>query len=165
MMPCPAYRCSKTEPQAVRHHDNFHVFNILPVTTLRTIDLGGKKNSGPLFSRFCAEMRVFFEVNSAPEYVHQRRVARASANTLGSISSTLAKTAKDGAPSVRLGDKRNAGMTTDTAIPGRGRRSGSPAARCDVGYTNPGVRPQSFPWRRDPSSWRFRFARQWRRLT
>jgi len=26
--------------------------------------------SGPLFSRFCAKMRVFFEVFSAPEYVH-----------------------------------------------------------------------------------------------
>jgi hypothetical protein len=31
---------------------NFHVLNILPLTTLRTIDLGGKKIYGLLFSRF-----------------------------------------------------------------------------------------------------------------
>jgi hypothetical protein len=61
---------SKTEPQPLRHRRNFHVLNILPVTTLRTIDLGGKKISGPLFSRFWAEMSVFFEGKYAPEYVH-----------------------------------------------------------------------------------------------
>jgi len=33
-------------------HDNPNVLNILPVTTLRTIDLAGKKNPGPLFSIF-----------------------------------------------------------------------------------------------------------------
>jgi hypothetical protein len=53
--------------------DNFHVLNIVPLTTLRTIDLGGKKNSGPLFSRFCPEQRVFFEGDSAPECVHPKR--------------------------------------------------------------------------------------------
>ena len=52
-----------------RSRDNSHVVNILPLTTLRTIDLGGKKNSDPLFSRFCAEQSVFFEGNSAPEFV------------------------------------------------------------------------------------------------
>ena len=62
----------ETEPQAARHGDNSHVSKILPVTTLRTIDLGGKKISDPLFSRFCAEMRVFFEQNVAPKYVHVR---------------------------------------------------------------------------------------------
>jgi len=68
MMPMPGFTVvPKTEPQAIGHHDNSHVSNILPVTTLRTIDLGGKKKSGPLFSGFCAKMRVFFEVNSAPE--------------------------------------------------------------------------------------------------
>jgi hypothetical protein len=56
----------ETEPQAARHRDNSHVFWILSVTTLRTIDLGGKKIFDPLFSRFCAEMRVFFERNLAP---------------------------------------------------------------------------------------------------
>ena len=50
---------------------NFHVSNILPVTTLRTIDLAGKKNSSLLFSIFCGEMRVFLEVNSAPQSVHE----------------------------------------------------------------------------------------------
>ncbi len=38
---------------------NFNVSKILPLTTFRTIDLGGKKNSDPLFSRFCRETRVF----------------------------------------------------------------------------------------------------------
>jgi hypothetical protein len=40
---------------------NSNVSKILPVTTFRTIDLGGKKNSSPLFSRFCEEQRVFFD--------------------------------------------------------------------------------------------------------
>ena len=38
---------------------NFNVSKILPLTTFRTIDLGGKKNSDPLFSIFCREARVF----------------------------------------------------------------------------------------------------------
>jgi len=54
---------------AIREHDNPNVLNILPVTTLRTIDLEGKKNSDPLFSRFWVETRDFFEVNYAPECV------------------------------------------------------------------------------------------------
>ena len=61
---------SKMEPQAVGVHSNCNVLNILPVTTFRTIDLEGKKNSSPLFSIFCAEQRVFFEGNSAPKCVH-----------------------------------------------------------------------------------------------
>ncbi len=40
---------------------NSNVSKILPVTTFRTINLGGKKNSSPLFSTFCEEQRVFFE--------------------------------------------------------------------------------------------------------
>lgn len=35
---------------------------ILPVTTLKTIDLGGTRIFGPLFSRFCPEQRVFLLV-------------------------------------------------------------------------------------------------------
>jgi hypothetical protein len=46
--------------------NNSHVFYILPVTTLRTIDLEGKKISDPLFSRFCEETRFFFGGISAP---------------------------------------------------------------------------------------------------
>jgi hypothetical protein len=34
------------------HHRNSNVLKILPVTTLRTIDLGSKKYSGSLFSIF-----------------------------------------------------------------------------------------------------------------
>jgi hypothetical protein len=49
----------KTELQAVGEHRNSNVFNILPVTTLRTIDLEGKKNSDSLFSRFCGKSSVF----------------------------------------------------------------------------------------------------------
>src|SRR5271155_164593 len=48
---------------------NSNVFKILPLTTFRTIDLGGGKISDPLFSIFCAEARVFFDVFSAPKYV------------------------------------------------------------------------------------------------
>ena len=55
--------------KAVGYHANPNVSRILPLTTLRTIDLAGRKISGSLFSRFCAEMRVFFEVFSAPECV------------------------------------------------------------------------------------------------
>jgi hypothetical protein len=45
---------------------NSNVSKILPVTTLRTIDLGGKKISSRLFSIFWTKMRVFFEGNVAP---------------------------------------------------------------------------------------------------
>jgi hypothetical protein len=60
-------RSSKTGLQAAGDRDNLHVSNILPVTTLRTIDLGGKKKSDSLFSRFWAETRFFFEVNSGAD--------------------------------------------------------------------------------------------------
>jgi hypothetical protein len=59
----------KTELQAVSERRNFNVFNILPVTTLRTIDLEGKKNSDPLFSRFCGKLSFFFEGILAPKKV------------------------------------------------------------------------------------------------
>jgi hypothetical protein len=36
----------------VGYQSNSNVSKILPVTTFRTIDLGGRKISGPLFSRF-----------------------------------------------------------------------------------------------------------------
>ena len=45
-------RSSKTELQAPGRNDNSNVSNILPLTTFRTIDLEGNKNSSPLFSRF-----------------------------------------------------------------------------------------------------------------
>ena len=61
------------ELRAVRCNDNSNVSKILPLTTLRTIDLGGKKISGCLFSRFCGKTRVFFEGNVAPEIVHEAR--------------------------------------------------------------------------------------------
>jgi hypothetical protein len=53
---------------------NSNVSKILPLTTFRTIDLGDKKISGRLFSRFCAEARVFFEVFIAQEYVQLAEV-------------------------------------------------------------------------------------------
>jgi hypothetical protein len=55
------------------NHANSHVSKILPLTILRTIDLGGKKNSTPLFSRFCAKTEIFFEEYSAPKSVHRNR--------------------------------------------------------------------------------------------
>jgi hypothetical protein len=59
--PFASFTCrSKTESQAVGGHRNSNVMNILPLTTLRTIDLEGKKNSGPLFSRFCVNFESFF---------------------------------------------------------------------------------------------------------
>jgi hypothetical protein len=67
--------CSKAGAQAVTLGDNSHVSNILPLTTFRTIDLGGKEFSDPLFSGFCAEMRVFFEENPAPEYVQMSQAS------------------------------------------------------------------------------------------
>src|SRR5271157_2506175 len=54
------------EPQILRHRRNFNVYKILPVNTLRTIDLGGKNSPDPLFSRFCGEQRVFLRV-----FLHQ----------------------------------------------------------------------------------------------
>src|SRR5271156_5406352 len=57
---------------------NSNVSNILTLTTLRTIDLGGQKNADPLFSGFCGEMGVFFEVDSAPQSVHQAIPRRTS---------------------------------------------------------------------------------------
>jgi hypothetical protein len=60
---------SKRELRASTPHHNSNVLNILRVTTLRTIDLGGKKNSGPLFSRFCGKLSVFFQGNFAPKLV------------------------------------------------------------------------------------------------
>ena len=63
-------RTAKTKLQTAERGHNLHVVYILPVTTFRTIDLGGKKNSNPLFSRFCAELSVFFEGNLAPKMVH-----------------------------------------------------------------------------------------------
>ena len=75
----PAYRGGLgPKAQAVGRHGNFNVSKILPLTPLRTIDLGGKKSSDPLFSRFCAETRVFFEVNSAPKNVQSLRFASRS---------------------------------------------------------------------------------------
>jgi hypothetical protein len=47
------------ELHAIGKRHNLNVLRILPVTTFRTIDLEGKKNSDPLFSRFCAEESVF----------------------------------------------------------------------------------------------------------
>jgi hypothetical protein len=119
--------CSKTEPQAIGHRDNSHVSKILPVTTFRTIDLGGKKNSSPLFSRFCAEMRFFFEVNSAPEYVHQRQVARASATSAASFP-TLAKNARMGHP--RFGSGRETRMTTAEVLAASGKKPGDSPLIC-----------------------------------
>jgi hypothetical protein len=74
--------CSpKTEPQAVEPHRNSNVWNILPVTTLRTIDLRGTKNSDRLFSRFCTEMRAFFEGHIAPKRVQLEHALRAGRAT------------------------------------------------------------------------------------
>jgi hypothetical protein len=50
------------ELRAAWNRRNSHVLKILPVTTFRTIDLEGKKNSSLLFSRFCEELGVFFRV-------------------------------------------------------------------------------------------------------
>src|ERR1700680_4891794 len=69
--PLPSFvRRPRTNRGAVVEHRNSNVSNILPVTTLRTIDLGGKKNSDPLFSRFCGKLSVFFEGICAPKLVH-----------------------------------------------------------------------------------------------
>jgi hypothetical protein len=47
--PSPQFQ---TELQAIGRNDNSNVSNILPLTTFRTIDLEGNKNSSPLFSIF-----------------------------------------------------------------------------------------------------------------
>jgi len=60
------------QAKAVEQQDNSNVSKILPVTTFRTIDLGGRKFVDPFFSIFCVELRVFFEVFFAPEYVQAR---------------------------------------------------------------------------------------------
>src|SRR5579863_7539998 len=52
--------------QPVGEPANSNVSKILPLTTFRTIDLAGRKNSDPLFSRFCAKTRVFLKV-----FLHQ----------------------------------------------------------------------------------------------
>jgi hypothetical protein len=63
---------SKAELQAAAEPHNSNVSNILPVTTLRTIDLEGKKNSGLLFSGFCVEREIFLTENAAPRLVQIR---------------------------------------------------------------------------------------------
>ena len=67
---------AKTEPRADGNRANSDVSNTLPLTTFRTIDLGGKKNPTPLFSRFCAKTEIFFEEYSAPKSVHRNRGLR-----------------------------------------------------------------------------------------
>ena len=67
-----------------RKQHNLNVSNILPLTTFRTIDLGGRKNPSSLFSRFCAELRVFFEEFSAREIVQQQ--AYLSGPTAGGLA-------------------------------------------------------------------------------
>jgi hypothetical protein len=53
--------CSEAQPQPTKMRRNSNVSKILPLTTLRTIDLEGKKISGRLFSRFCAKTNDFFK--------------------------------------------------------------------------------------------------------
>jgi len=65
------YGGSKMKQRAVGHPANSNVSKILSLTTLRTIDLAGNKNPGPLFSRFCAKMRVFLR-----EILHQNMCIR-----------------------------------------------------------------------------------------
>jgi hypothetical protein len=50
----------KLKRKAKGKQPNSNVSKILPVTTLRTIDLEGKKNPAPLFSRFWAKNERFF---------------------------------------------------------------------------------------------------------
>src|SRR6202167_4250284 len=78
LRPLPGAGAGESLPQSMggQDRDNSHVSKILPLTTLRTIDLGGKKISGCLFSRFCAEMSDFFQGNSAPEYVQSIETAK-----------------------------------------------------------------------------------------
>jgi hypothetical protein len=58
-------RGPKMEPPVVGRHRNSNVSKILPLTTFGTIDLGGNKISGRLFSRFCAQIEIFFQQNPA----------------------------------------------------------------------------------------------------
>jgi hypothetical protein len=53
--------------RAVGKHANSNVSKILPLTTFRTIDLAGRKISGPLFSRFWAETRVFLSLTAGSQ--------------------------------------------------------------------------------------------------
>src|ERR1700680_15204 len=64
----------KPNCRAAGERRNSNVWNILPVTTLRTIDLEGKKNSDPLFSRFCGKLSVFFEGILAPKQVQSSHI-------------------------------------------------------------------------------------------
>jgi len=66
LLEIPISKVPEMEPEAAGKLRNSNVSKILPLTTFRTIDLGGGKISGRLFSRFCAKMRVFFELNCAP---------------------------------------------------------------------------------------------------
>ena len=54
-------RCSETEPQAADKHDNPNVSKILPLTTLRTIDLAGRKFPAVCFLDF-ARYQEFFHL-------------------------------------------------------------------------------------------------------
>jgi hypothetical protein len=45
--------------KAVETGDNSNVSKILPLSTFRTIDLGGRKISGSLLSIFCGVSSVF----------------------------------------------------------------------------------------------------------
>jgi hypothetical protein len=66
LLKIPMSKVPRMEPEAAGKPRNSNVSKILPLTTFRTIDLGGGKISGRLFSRFCAEMGVFLELNCAP---------------------------------------------------------------------------------------------------
>ena len=66
LLEIPISKVPEMEPEAAGKLRNSNVSKILPLTTFRTIDLGGGKISGRLFSRFCVKMRVFFELNYAP---------------------------------------------------------------------------------------------------
>ena len=58
-MRCTVRRVPKRAHVQAANTDNSNVSRILPLTTFRTIDLGGGKNSDPLFSRFYAENESF----------------------------------------------------------------------------------------------------------
>jgi len=60
---------SRNQLQAAENQRNSNVSKILPLTTFRTIDLAGRKNSIPLFSRFYAKREFFFDGNIAPQTV------------------------------------------------------------------------------------------------
>jgi hypothetical protein len=66
--PSGALLLSKRKRNRPHRHVNPNVYNTLPATTLRTIDLQGKIFSGPLFSILWAESRVFLR-----ELLHQNK--------------------------------------------------------------------------------------------